>query len=273
MNTKTKNNISVGYGNHWPSGCVFIAPCSALFYLEDNMQEKKCSKCGEVKDVSEFHKCKGWKSGIHNWCKSCIKIKDSIIYQRNISRTIINPPKKEKLCRKCGVMKPLELFHKDKGASNGRCAYCIECKRPLNSLKSKEWREKYPEKERENSRKYMLKLRSTPTGRLNSNISRAISYSLNGRKSGRHWENLTGYTSEQLKKHLEKQFKPGMNWSNYGQWHIDHIIPLSAHNFQSPEDMDFKRAWALKNLQPLWAKDNILKSDKLTKPFQPALTI
>ena len=51
------------------------------------------------------------------------------------------------------------------------------------------------------------------------------------------------------------------------------IIPKSAFNFETAEDADFKKCWALENLQPLWAKDNLRKSNKIHKPFQPSLAI
>jgi hypothetical protein len=62
-------------------------------------------------------------------------------------------------------------------------------------------------------------------------------------------------------------------WKNYGEWHVDHKIPQSAFNFETPEDIDFKKCWALKNIQPMWAKENIIKSNRINKPFQPSLRI
>ena len=95
-----------------------------------------------------------------------------------------------------------------------------------------------------------------------------------GSKANRHWEELVGYTVDQLKAHLEKLFKPGMTWENYGTyWHIDHKTPIAVFNFQKPEDIDFRLCWSLKNLQPLQAKDNIRKGAKLEQPFQPSLAI
>ncbi len=109
--------------------------------------------------------------------------------------------------------------------------------------------------------------------KLNCNISRVINASLQGNKFGRRWESLVNYTLEDLRNHLEKLFIGNMTWENYGDWHIDHKIPISVFNFTQPEHEDFKRCWALKNLQPLWAKDNLEKHNKLTKPFQPSLLI
>ncbi len=86
---------------------------------------------------------------------------------------------------------------------------------------------------------------------------------------------LLDFSIEELRAHLEKLFLPGMNWSNHSRngWHIDHIIPLAAHNYETPDDIDFKRAWALSNLRPLWAKENISKGAKLSTPFQPSLLL
>jgi hypothetical protein len=82
-------------------------------------------------------------------------------------------------------------------------------------------------------------------------------------KRGKHWENLIGYTSQDLKDHIEKIFQSGMSWDNYGLWQIDHIIPKSFFKYTSTDDVEFKYCWSLNNLQPLWAFDNISKSDKI----------
>lgn len=108
---------------------------------------------------------------------------------------------------------------------------------------------------------------------LAHNISLHIRRSLHGNKNSQRWESLVHYTLNDLKKHLEKQFSKGMSWENYGKWEIDHIIPVSAFNFTSSKDLDFKRCWSLGNLRPLWKKDNREKSAKILQPFQPTLKI
>ena len=129
-------------------------------------------------------------------------------------------------------------------------------------------------KKQEAWRRQDKKRLSDPKMRLHLNISRRIRWSLRKvGKRGLSWEKLVGYSTEKLKNHLEKHFLPGMTWENYGQWHIDHRIPVSAFNFIAPDDIDFKKCWELKNLRPLWAKDNLIKNNKIEKPFQPALTI
>ncbi len=109
--------------------------------------------------------------------------------------------------------------------------------------------------------------------RLTRIISVAINKSLHGNKKGHHSEDLLGYTVEDLKRHLESQFTEDMDWSNYGLWEIDHRIPISAFNFSSSEHQDFRRCWALSNLQPMWKSENKIKSDKLKESFQPNLAL
>jgi hypothetical protein len=141
----------------------------------------------------------------------------------------------------------------------------------MNPEAKKLWRKLHPDIMKESTRRSKKKRRATPRGRLNCAFSFSVWYSLRSSKGGKHWEGLVGYTVDDLKKHLEKQFRDGMSWDNYGEWHIDHIIPQSVFNFEKPEDDDFKRCWSLKNLQPLWATDNHKKYNKINKQFQPKL--
>lgn len=66
-----------------------------------------------------------------------------------------------------------------------------------------------------------------------------------------------------------------MTWEKYleGKIHIDHKTPKTVFNFTQPEHEDFKRCWALSNLQPMWANENWSKGTKLTKHFQPSLLL
>ena len=80
---------------------------------------------------------------------------------------------------------------------------------------------------------------------------------------------ILGFTKEELHNHLESLFKEGMTWDNISEWHIDHIRPVSSFNFDSTEHPDFKKCWALENLQPLWAKDNMSKGNKWEEEQMP----
>ena len=125
--------------------------------------------------------------------------------------------------------------------------------------KSKEWRENNPEKRLIYHRQEL----STPNGKLNHSIRGAIRKALKGMKAGRHWETLVGYTLQDLKQHLEGLFTLDMNWNKFmkGEIHIDHIKPKSLFNYETAEDKEFRECWALENLQPLYAMDNLKKSN------------
>lgn len=58
-----------------------------------------------------------------------------------------------------------------------------------------------------------------------------------------------------------------MTWENYGRgkgkWHIDHVVPCSAFDLTKPAEV--RKCFALSNLQPMWGRQNIQKSDKTMK--------
>ena len=134
--------------------------------------------------------------------------------------------------------------------------------------RKKEYRSRPEVKERTriSGKKHDAKRRKDPIFRFNQNMSRAINLSLkknNLSKNGRHWEDLVGYTSQELRDHLEKQFSQGMTWEYRSKWHIDHIVPKSSFKIKEVGDSEFMKCWGLENLQPLWAIDNIRKKDRL----------
>lgn len=113
---------------------------------------------------------------------------------------------------------------------------------------------------------------------LSCRISRLMNFALKScvkNKGGESWKRLVGYSIDELKFYIEKKFKKGMTWERFmaGEIHIDHKIPLSVFHYSSKDDIDFKRAWALSNLQPMWATENLKKGARLSNPFQPALKI
>lgn len=104
------------------------------------------------------------------------------------------------------------------------------------------------------------------TRRLRMRMSVAIWHALKKGKQGCSWEKLTGYTVHDLRRHLESRFTEGMTWDNMGEWHIDHIRPCASFTYTCPEDPEFQECWALANLQPLWAKENLQKWAKWGGP-------
>lgn len=220
-----------------------------------------CVKCGNKKLLNSRCKIclKNYEKAYYKLNEDKIKIRSKTYYginKRKINASLKNyrKAKKEKITI---YMKAYRKTNKDK----------LQIKRKIylqaNKKKINAYHKSY----------YKDKLSINPKYKLNHSISHLIWFSLKGNKNGWHWDNLVGYTLNDLKKHLEKQFTEGMGWGNYGKWHIDHEIPISVFNFTKPEHRDFKKCWALSNLQPMWDKENILKSNKLIKHFQPSLLL
>ena len=242
--------------------------------MDHPILEKRCSRCGEIKPVDDFYKDRKMKDGLTIYCKACSLASSKAYYKANTE--------KAKAARYAYY-----------NANREKHRACVIAWNEANPEKlrayTKAWRDKNPDKilaanrawrkaNREKVNTYAKEREANlrkidPKFKLNGNIKAAINKALKGAKAGRHWETLVGYTIDELKRHIEMQFVDGMRWYNMGKWHIDHITPISAFNFETPDHEDFKRCWALKNLRPLWAEDNLRKSNKLTKHFQPSLAL
>lgn len=135
--------------------------------------------------------------------------------------------------------------------------------RDARNLALKIDRVNHPEKYRKYGKSAWAK--ASPQTKFNRSVGSAISHSLRGRtKGGRTWSAIVGYTVDDLREHITRQFTKGMSWANYGKWHIDHIVPLASFTYDGPDDPEFQRAWSLTNLRPLWATENVRKGGRRT---------
>jgi hypothetical protein len=140
----------------------------------------------------------------------------------------------------------------------------------LKKEKLKNFYKKNPEKRKEYRKNYKLRKHEQRKERRNSDPV----FNLINRMRCRIWKylnvlnitkknktfDIVGCSPEFLKKHLENQFTEGMTWELLGEHiHIDHIIPLSS---AKTEDELYKLCHYT-NLQPLWAEDNLKKSNKI----------
>jgi hypothetical protein len=240
---------------------------------------KICYICKKEKSLNEFSFRSIKKNQHKGMCKLCekeyrslhldeIKKRDKEYYKTHLKeRKIYLKLNGYKISKKYRESHKEKLKKYNKYYKN-KYSYELE-------LKHKIWRKNNPEKSKIIDKKIYLKRVSSASGKLNHNIHTAIWYSLHSNKKNHPWESLVGYNLNDLKKHLERQFKNGMNWNNYGKygWHVDHKIPRAVYNFKTSNDIDFKKCWSLNNLQPMWAKENLIKKDKLLQPFQPSLAI
>jgi len=130
----------------------------------------------------------------------------------------------------------------------------------------KKWRDENRDKWRKTKRTYeRTRKANDPLYKLISNFRTAIYQVLkenNVDKNGHYFEILK-YSPDELISHLENQFKDGMTWDNYGEWHVDHILPITSFNIQEIGDNEFMKCWSLNNLQPMWGEENIKKSNKI----------
>lgn len=263
--------------------------------MEELNIDKRCSGCEIYKNIIEFHKNKSSKDGLNNNCKTC----KSFYYKglKKENKRFKLAANNQKKCPFCKTIKQISNFFNNKSTVDNLSAYCRTCSVIANNVQyqknklqyycklcsklinrgkycelchivhMKEYRKNYSNKQRENI-SYKIK----------SNISRSIRANLKKvNMSKRNLKTLTylQYSIQELKDHLEKQFEPWMTWQNHGSylitkwndndsstwvWNIDHIIPQSKLQYHSMGDDNFKKCWALSNLRPYSAKQNIIDS-------------
>lgn len=193
---------------------------------------KTCSMCKIEKSLLKFGKRPDRPIGVRSRCLEC---------EIAIRRSRKFPPQSDgfKQCTKCNHTKRLTEFFAANYVKSGRSSECKQCSniRKLNVLKHK------PEK------------------RITENLRRRTRAVLAGINKSAATLDLIGCSAKQLKEYIESKFLYGMSWENYGEWHIDHIIPCTSFNLN--EESEQRRCFHYSNLQPLWAKDNLRKGDTL----------
>ena len=182
--------------------------------------------------------------------------------------------KKSKVCSKCKQEKLLCDFHKD---ATGKFGVRSQCKKCINESGAK-YRRENPEKIRESKAKYRRenpeKVKGYQAKYKNKRYKNDENFRLTLILRSKLWKSLksqsakkskgtlelTGCSIDELWEHLENQFKDGMTRQNQGEWHIDHIKPCSLFDLTDPEQQ--KECFNYKNLQPLWAEENLRKGAK-----------
>jgi hypothetical protein len=235
---------------------------------QDMDNVKKCSKCGGEFPLDQFYKhrpeCKDCRNAATAKWKKNNPEKSMAIgakwYKNNPEKARAknakwhrdNPEKARALSTKWAKNNPEKVkATRDEWKKNNR----DKCR-----AASAKWRKnnpgymaKYHQERRANDIDYKLK----------TSFTNRIGKSIKSNKQCKHSTDLLGCTPRYAHEHLERQFKEGMTWDNYGYygWHIDHIIPLSFFDFTDYEQQ--KRAWHYTNLQPLWAEENFKKGKKI----------
>ena len=244
------------------------------------MKTKICSnpKCKHPeKPLTEFYKTKNGKFGVDSWCKKC-QIEYSKNFNKRNKKNIAKYSKdyrdknkeklnqrsrqffydnKEKMVKQATKNRLKNLEHYKKVDKIRR-----EKNKKKNHKQNKEWREK--NKKRTNKR---LKNRyhNDINFKIVKNLRTRIWSVLKGINKSKKTLELLGCSVEELKIHLEAQFEPGMTWDNHGKgsgkWNMDHIKPCAFFDMTNSKQQEL--CFHYSNLQPLWAEENIKKSDKL----------
>lgn len=256
--------------------------------------KKQCRACGTVKPVSAFYiVTKRKASGVYRWpagqCKECVKAK---VYQRQSSpegRVAARAyarnrsPEARKEARKLYAKKHGRVYltaHEREESRQAQAAVTAARHEAEKLVKqhaqaaaraskpwlepgltdAEKWRCRYEHDPVFNLReKVRAGLRRK---RRSVRISKIVRAAVTGREGVSRAERFLGYTIQELKAHLQEQFRPGMDWERFcrGEIHIDHIRPVSSFDLSDPEQLHL--AWRLQNLQPLWAEENIRKGSR-----------
>lgn len=180
----------------------------------------------------------------------------------------------KKKCIKCNVEKRRSEFYKLSYARLGVKDSCKKCDRSYRKeildkivetkRQKKEISEDRKEYVREYARKYRNNRRKTdPIYKLRKNTSDLVSKSFKRGKNKftktKRSEEILGCSMIFFIRYIKGQFKKGMTLDNYGEWHLDHIKPVSLA--QTEEEVIELNHYT--NFQPLWAFDNKSKSNKI----------
>jgi len=238
---------------------------------------KVCSKCNLEKSLSYFVKNKANKDGFSGRCKSCIKeyriqnkerIFEVTKKYREKNKDKLNKQTKEWRLNNIEHLKEYSKKHRKEYYKNNSeklklktKTWCIENKDKVIQYR-KEYNIKNKEKINEYKKEWMRnKMKTDALFNLKHSTRRLIGMCLknNGYSKTSKTFNILGCTPIEFKKYLEKQFTEGMSWENQGKWHLDHIYPVSL----AKDEEELIRLNHYTNFQPLWAIDNIRKSNKI----------
>lgn len=208
---------------------------------------KRCNRCMRTQPLDFFRLSRRMADGRLNQCHSC-----ELAYAR--ARREANPEAKREMYRQWAAknvdrLRAAGARYREKNGERAKARIAA-------------WHEANPDRSKEITKRRNANRRVTIAGQLRDRITKSLHRCLRQSKNHAKTESLVGWTIADLRAHLERQFTKGMGWHNMGEWHIDHIVPVSAFTISTPDDPDVRRAWALANLRPIWAQENMNKNAK-----------
>lgn len=235
---------------------------------------KPCNKCQIEKPLTEFHRNKSSLDGFTHICKDCAIAKSRAWYAANKEKAAATTKAYREENKEICVARAQTWAEENREKSRAIKAAWKKRNPDVVRRHAREAARRDPEKQaarklayraenRHVERAYLRKRRAeNPLQKLHDSMGNRFRDVLRSNKGGRSWKHLAGYDVHQLKARLESLFLEGMTWENYGEWHIDHIRPVASFDFSVDLIQTVRACWALSNLQPLWALDNIKKGKK-----------
>jgi len=222
------------------------------------MRRKRCTQCGQIKLLTEFHRQPLLSGGLRRQCKSCVN------HTRQVRRS--NPKSRRAELQRDYLRRRTPAFRSNRNATLRQER--AERSAAIEAMRGHAWLKAIKEAREENRRLDQRLLRQRdPAFRLIMQIRIAIATMLKkrGQIKSRKAFDILPYSPQELINHLKQHFLPGITLENYGMgnsgWHIDHKRPIASFDpviFSSPDDL-ICEVFALSNLYPLWGKDNIRK--------------
>jgi hypothetical protein len=224
---------------------------------------KRCSKCKSLLDRTLFTKNKRTADGLKHWCIHCSRESSKKWQSNNKKRALENSARWRKNNAERNLENRRRWAQENKEREKERRIKWFNKNRDkINEIRRRYKKcEKAKAKRLEESRKWL----STTRGRIENSLRSRLHSAINGQftKKACRTSALIGCSTETLISRIESMFLPGMKWENYGKygWHIDHIKPCSS--FDLSDEQQQLECFNYKNLQPLWAEDNLRKSNKI----------
>jgi len=221
---------------------------------------KECDLAGQYQPIGSFHNKRHSKDKLASQCKACVNEHKRIFNKKPEAKKRQSENHKKWYAKnREGQREYRKQYNSSEQGRRKKKEYQhnwrADNKEPIKNYQ-REYRQTKQHKE---TRK---RWRSQPHIRCMLAVSECVRQALKkqGAKKDYKTFQMLPYSPQDLKEHIEKQFDEKMNWDNYGDyWHIDHIIPQAALPYESLEDKNFQKCWALENLQPLEAVENIRK--------------
>lgn len=182
------------------------------------METKKCTKCKLILPITDFHKRGGKEKGYRSLCKSCSNKNSSLWYSKN------------------------KVYYNER-----KSIYRKNNRNLINTTYNKYYISRM-------SNDSIFKMTRNIRSLIRASFKRAVNSKY---KKSKKTEEILGCSIDYFLTYISSKFKEGMTFDNHGEWHIDHIIPIST----AKTEVEIIKLNHYTNLQPLWAKDNLIKKN------------